>query len=92
MRSLELSVQFGRWVLLENVGRELDPSLEPILTQQVTKTGSSYTIVIGDKSLSYNEKFKLYLTTTMPNPHYSPETFVKMTIINFAITASGLEE
>jgi len=28
---MELSVQFGRWVLMENVGIELDPSLEPIL-------------------------------------------------------------
>lgn len=34
----------------------------------------------------------MYLTTTIPNPHYPPETFVKVTIINFAITPSGLEE
>ena len=32
------------------------------------------------------------MTTTLPNPHYSPETSVKVTIINFAITAIGLEE
>lgn len=92
MRTLELAVQFGKWVLLENVGKELDPSLDPILNQQIVKQGTSYQITIGDKQLSYNEKFKLYMTTTMPNPHYSPETFVKVTIINFAITPSGLEE
>lgn len=33
MRTLELAIQFGKWVLLENVGKELDPSLEPILNQ-----------------------------------------------------------
>lgn len=92
MRTLELAIQFGKWVLLENVGKELDPSLEPILNQQVVKSGSSLTITIGDKQLSYNDKFRLFLTTTVPNPHYSPETFVKVTIINFAITSSGLEE
>lgn len=32
------------------------------------------------------------MTTTLHNPHYSPETFVKVTIINFGITPSGLEE
>lgn len=32
------------------------------------------------------------MTTTLPNPHYSPETSVKVTIINFAITPLGLEE
>ena len=49
-------------------------------------------ITIGDKTLSYSDKFKLYLTTTISNPHYPPETFVKVTIINFAITPHGLEE
>jgi hypothetical protein len=70
-------------------GRELDPSLEPILAQQVVRTGVAPTqvvIQIGDKSLSYNNSFKFFMTTTMPNPHYSPETSVKVTIINFAIT------
>ena len=33
IRSLELAIQFGKWVLLENVGEELDPALEPILLQ-----------------------------------------------------------
>jgi dynein heavy chain len=32
------------------------------------------------------------MTTTLPNPHYSPETSVKVTILNFAITPFGLEE
>ncbi len=32
------------------------------------------------------------MTTTLPNPNYSPETFVKVTIINFAITPEGLED
>jgi dynein heavy chain len=92
MRTLEMAIQFGKWVLLESVGVNLDPSLEPILLQQVVKQGSSYMIQIGDKNLSYNETFKFFMTTTLPNPHYSPETSVKVTIINFAITPQGLEE
>lgn len=86
MRTLELAIQFGKWVLLENVGQNLDPSLEPILQQQVIKQGQSLSIAIGDKNIPYNEKFKFFMTTTLPNPHYSPETSVKVTIINFAIT------
>jgi dynein heavy chain len=31
MRTLESSIQLGKWVLIENIGKELDPSLEPIL-------------------------------------------------------------
>jgi len=50
MKLMELAVQFGRWVLLENVGIDIDPSLEPILQQQVIKQGSSLSITIGDKT------------------------------------------
>jgi dynein heavy chain len=31
LRTLENSIQFGTPVMLENVGEELDPSLEPLL-------------------------------------------------------------
>lgn len=37
LRSLENAVRFGKPCLLENVGEELDPALEPILLQQVKK-------------------------------------------------------
>jgi dynein heavy chain len=47
---------------------------------------------IGDSIIPYNKDFKLFLSTTIPNPHYPPETFVKVTIINFGITLNGLEE
>jgi dynein heavy chain len=79
-------------VLLENVGEVLDPALEPILLQQKIKQGSGFVIKLGDKSISYSDTFKFYLTTTLPNPHYSPETQVKISLLNFAITPFGLEE
>jgi len=60
--------------------------------QQVVKTSGSLSITFGDKTLTYNDNFKMFMTTTIPNPHYSPETFVKVTIINFAITEQGLED
>ena len=31
MRKLEMAILSGHWVLCENVGEELDPSLNPIL-------------------------------------------------------------
>ena len=39
IRTLENSIQFGNPVLLENVGEELDPSLEPLLLKQTFKQG-----------------------------------------------------
>ena len=37
MRTLENCVTFGNPLLLENVGEELDPSLEPLLLKQTFK-------------------------------------------------------
>ena len=37
MRKLENAIQFGYPVLLENVGEELDPTLEPLLLKAVFK-------------------------------------------------------
>jgi dynein heavy chain len=34
----------------------------------------------------------LYMTTKMANPHYLPEVCIKVTIINFTVTTSGLED
>ena len=31
LRNLEIAITYGKWVLLENIGEELDPALEPIL-------------------------------------------------------------
>ena len=67
----------------------MDPALEPILLKQVDKTGS---LRLGEKTIPYNQSFTFFMTTTIPNPHYSPETSVKVTILNFAITPFGLEE
>lgn len=92
LRNLEMAIQFGKWVLVENIGEELDPALEPILLQQKVRSGSGYVIKIGEKTISYSDSFKFFLTTTLPNPHYTPETSVKVTLLNFAITPQGLEE
>ncbi|CAE7688464.1 DNAH7, partial [Symbiodinium pilosum] len=92
LRTLELGIQFGKWILLENIGLNLDPALEPILQQQKVRDGSGFTIKLGDKSITYADTFKFFMTTTLPNPHYSPETSVKVTLLNFAITPTGLED
>lgn len=58
MRILENAVQFGQPVLLENVGEELDPALEPLLMKQTFKSGGALCIKIGDSIIEYSEKFR----------------------------------
>ncbi len=72
-------------------GQELDPALEPVLNKSIIKRGNRETIRVGDKELDYSRDFKLYITTKLPNPHYTPEVSTKATIVNFAVKEKGLE-
>lgn len=92
LRTLENAVRFGTPVLLENVGEELDPSLEPLLLRQTFKQGGVPCIRLGDSTVEYSEDFRLYITTKLRNPHYLPELSTKVTLINFMITLEGLED
>lgn len=70
MRTLENCIQFGTPVLIENVGEELDPSLEPLLLKQTFKQGGVYCIKLGDNTIEYSSDFRLHITTKLRNPHY----------------------
>ena len=49
-------------------------------------------IRLGDSDVEYNKAFKFYMTTKLANPHYLPEVCIKVTIINFTVTKTGLED
>ncbi|KAL3678222.1 hypothetical protein R1sor_021178 [Riccia sorocarpa] len=90
-RKLEMCITFGYPLLIENIGEELDPTLEPLLVKAVFKSAGMLQIRLGDSTIAYNQKFKLYLTTKLRNPHYAPEISVKVSLLNLAFTPEGLE-
>jgi len=90
LRTLENAIRFGKPVLLENVQEELDASLEPLLLQQTYKQGGQLMLNLGDSAVPYHEDFLFYITSKLRNPYYTPETAVKVTLLNFAITQDGL--
>ena len=92
LRTLENSINYGTPVLLENVGEELDPSLEPLLQKQLFKQGGVNCIRLGDSTVEYSDSFRFYITTKLRNPHYLPEISVKVTLLNFMITPEGLQD
>uniref|UniRef100_A0A1X7UKU1 AAA+ ATPase domain-containing protein n=2 Tax=Amphimedon queenslandica TaxID=400682 RepID=A0A1X7UKU1_AMPQE len=92
LRTLENAIRIGTPVLVEEVEEHLDPSLEPILLKQTFIQGGRLLIRLGDSDIDYDKNFRFYMTTKMANPHYLPEICIKVTIINFTVTKSGLED
>lgn len=57
----------------QDVLEELDPSIEPVLSKAIIKQGNREVVRLGDKELDWSHDFRLYITTKLGNPHYTPE-------------------
>jgi len=91
LREVENAVQYGFPILLQDILEEMDPALEPVLSKSILKIGNREVMRIGDKELDYSPDFRLYITTKLANPHYTPEISTKATVVNFAVKKDGLE-
>jgi dynein heavy chain, axonemal len=92
MKKIEMAIEDGHPVLIENIQQELEAPLDPILTRQIYKQSNATFINLGETALKVSPNFRLYMTTSLRNPHFLPEVFNKVTIINFALTLQGLED
>ena len=41
---------------------------------------------VGDKSVAWDDSFRLFFTTKLGNPHYSPEVMAKTMLIGYSVT------
>ena len=82
----------GLSLLLENIENEVDPGIDPVLEKQVVIKGRSRLVKLGDQHINFSEKFLLFMTSRLANPHFSPELAAKTTIIDFTVTLTGLEQ
>lgn len=85
MRTVESAIRFGKAVLIENIGTELDPALDPVLLRQVYMQSGTLVVKLGDVVVPYDDNFKLFITTKLPNPHYTPEVSIKVLLVNFTL-------
>ena len=70
MKHLELAVQFGNPFLFEAIDEELDPMIDPIVEKNIVTQGAQKFVKLGDKNVEWDDNFRLYFTTKLPNPHY----------------------
>lgn len=92
LRTIELCIKYGKPLLLENMGEELDPILDPILLQNFIEVAGKKKLVIGSEEIKFDPGFKLYMTSKLGNPKLTPEIMGKTSVINYSVTFSGLKE
>jgi dynein heavy chain len=92
VKTIEMAIESGKPVMLENLDNSIDAVIQPVYSRAVIKKGRNKYIKMGDKELSLNPKFNLFLHTKLSNPHYPPEIQAECTLINFTVTETGLED
>jgi len=91
-KKIEQGIVSGKPVLFQDVGQEMEPTLDNVLNKSTVIIGGQQWIKVNDKEVIYNKNFKLYITTRIQNPHYTPEVSTKVCLVNFTVKESGLEE
>eukprot|EP00003_Mantamonas_plastica_P000096 TRINITY_DN1008_c0_g2_i7.p1 TRINITY_DN1008_c0_g2~~TRINITY_DN1008_c0_g2_i7.p1 ORF type:complete len:3819 (+),score=1555.84 TRINITY_DN1008_c0_g2_i7:2346-13802(+) len=90
---IETALRTGSPVLIEDVGNELDPILDPVLEKNYIAYGrGKKKVQFGDTDVEVIDGFKLYITSNLSNPTYSPEVSAKCSVIDFAVVMKGLED
>jgi dynein heavy chain 2 len=89
VRTLELAVRFGKTLIVQEVS-EIDPILYPLIRKVLIKHGPRFVIELGDKSIDYNDEFKLFLVTRKSSFVLPSNVVGYINDINFTITRAGL--
>lgn len=92
IKDLENTIRRGGACLFENIDEELDPTLDPLLEKNIVERAGQKFIKLTDNFIDYSENFKLYFTTKLSNPKYTPEIMGKTMVINFTVTLMGLRD
>jgi dynein heavy chain len=72
-RKVEQAIQNGNSIIIENLGEDIDATMDPVLSRAIYKKGRNFYLRFGGEEIEYDAGFKLYLQTKLSNPHYKPE-------------------
>lgn len=92
IKIMELAIRFGSSILFESIGIEIDPMIDPVLEKNVVVEAGVEMLSMGDQKVEFNQDFRMFMTTKIANPNYTPEIFGKTMIINFSVTMMGLRD
>lgn len=89
---LENALQDGAPLFIEDCVEEIDPNLDNVLAKNIVKTGGMFQVSLAVRDVIHADGFRIYFTTKLPNPKFSPETFSKTAVIELSVPQHGLEE
>ena len=87
--ALELAVRFGKTLVIQEADG-VEPLLYPLIRRDLESQGPRFVVQIGEKTVDYNEDFRLFLATRNPQPDIPPHADSIVSQVNFTTTRAGL--
>ncbi|CAK8696967.1 unnamed protein product [Clavelina lepadiformis] len=88
--TVELSVRFGKTLIVQEMDY-IEPVLYPLLRGDLVSLGPRYVVQLGEKTVDYNEEFRLFMTTRNPHPDIPPDAASILSEVDFTTTRAGLK-
>lgn len=92
LKQFEMAMKYGTQVLFQDVDDYIDPVIGNVLEKNFRVRGGQAFVMLGNKEVDVDSKFRLYLTTKISNPILDPSIYAKALVINYAVTVDGLED
>ncbi|VDO04672.1 unnamed protein product [Rodentolepis nana] len=90
-RTLENCIRFGTAIMFTGVEEDIDPLMNNVIDRDIRRDRDREIVMLGDREVEYSHGFRLYLTTKLPYPRFKPNLYSHTLIINYTVTATGLE-
>ena len=79
-------------ILFEDIDELSNPLIMHVLDRNIIQKGSSRVNKFKYKELEYDDNFRIFTTTKLKSPNYSPEISSRVSLINCCVTESGIQE
>jgi|TARA_B110000285_G_scaffold216253_1_gene263367 dynein heavy chain, axonemal len=87
---IEIAIDMGRTVVVENVGEEIGMNLQSLMKKQVSKYGGQRMVLFCRKSYKYDKNFRLFVVSAHPRPHFDVNITNHVTLLNFSVNIESL--
>lgn len=91
-RTLELAIDLGKIVLVENLYEKVDVAIESLVRREITKYGNQKMLKFCRRPLKYDPGFDLFVLTNLAKPHYDCNITNHVCQVNFFVTVEGLTQ
>jgi len=90
---LRLCVKYGKTVLIENIGEDLDSALITLISSEVmeNQTTKPIEVFMDNQYVEIARGFKFYLFSELAKPNFPNFKVIHCNILNFSLSYEALE-